>query len=205
LKEFDMSERVLFYDTETTGLPIWKAGPDHPDQPHIVQLAGMLMEPDRSMAGFVNVIIKPDGFEIPPEASDIHGITQDQAEAEGIPLWRAMWMFERLLGMADLRVAHNVDFDDLLLSAAYHRLGLTRELLNDRPSYCTKEATTPILELPGPYGFKWPKLSEAYEYYFDKEIQGAHDAMVDLKACADIYYAILDDPAWRRAYTPEQK
>ena len=31
--------RLLMFDTETTGLPLWKDPSDHPDQPHLVQLA----------------------------------------------------------------------------------------------------------------------------------------------------------------------
>lgn len=30
---------VLFYDTETNGLPLWSEPSEHPDQPHITQLA----------------------------------------------------------------------------------------------------------------------------------------------------------------------
>lgn len=33
---------ALFYDTETTGLPL----SEHPDQPHIVQLAAILVDLD---------------------------------------------------------------------------------------------------------------------------------------------------------------
>ncbi|NOS39064.1 3'-5' exonuclease, partial [Staphylococcus aureus] len=32
---------IFTYDTETTGLPKWKVPSDSPEQPHLVQLAGV--------------------------------------------------------------------------------------------------------------------------------------------------------------------
>jgi len=191
--EADQPSRILFYDTETTGLPVWKSSPENPAQPHIVQLAGLLLTADKSVAGELNVIVKPQGYQIPKQASDIHGITQERAMDEGIPLWKAMWLFERLLTAASLRVAHNVAFDDLILCAAYYRLQMSRSPLDLQSSFCTMEATTPILKLPGNYGrYKWPKLIEANRHFFGEDFDDAHDAMADLKACAGVYFAIQE-------------
>lgn len=38
----------LVFDTETTGLPIWKEPSDHPDQPHVVDIAWTLFAEDGS-------------------------------------------------------------------------------------------------------------------------------------------------------------
>ena len=186
----------LFYDTETTGLTNWRAGPSDPSQPHIVQLAGVLMDDDRQDVEVLNVLVRPDGYDIPAAASDVHGITQEKALADGIPLWQAVWQFERLMRLASLRIAHNAGFDDLVLATAYHRLGLAPSL-DGQDAFCTKEATTPILKLPGRYPgkYKWPKLAEAYRYFFDKDIEDAHDALADVRACADVYYALIDSAA----------
>lgn len=37
---------ILFFDTETTGFPHKSKPVDHPDQPHVVQLAAELTEDD---------------------------------------------------------------------------------------------------------------------------------------------------------------
>lgn len=48
---------ILFFDTETTGMYQWRQTPDHPDQPHIVQLAALLCHDDgRPIAGFSTIV-----------------------------------------------------------------------------------------------------------------------------------------------------
>lgn len=37
---------ALFYDNETNGLPLFKEPSNHPGQPHIVQLAAVLVDLD---------------------------------------------------------------------------------------------------------------------------------------------------------------
>ena len=77
---------ILFFDTETTGLPLWKEPSEDPRQPHLVELAALLVNPDtREMIAFMDVIIKPNGWTIPVDVSEIHGITTERALAEGIP------------------------------------------------------------------------------------------------------------------------
>lgn len=76
---------ALFYDTETTGLPLFKEPSEHPDQPHIVQLAACLVDLDtRKTIASMDVIVKPNGWTIPAEVSAIHGITTEHAMDVGI-------------------------------------------------------------------------------------------------------------------------
>lgn len=76
---------IIFYDTETTGLPDWKAPSDSETQPHLVQLAAILCnEETREIIDTLDVVIKPNGWVITPENAAIHGTTQEMAEATGI-------------------------------------------------------------------------------------------------------------------------
>ena len=38
-------ENVLAFDTETANLPLWKEQSDHVDQPHLVELAAIMVDP----------------------------------------------------------------------------------------------------------------------------------------------------------------
>ncbi len=47
------------------------------------------------------------------------------------------------------------------------------------------------MQIPGEYGaYKWPQLQEAYKHFFNKEFDNAHDALADVTACKDVYFAI---------------
>ena len=75
---------ALFYDTETTGFPSSKEL-DHPDQPHLVQIAAHVVDVDsRKVINSIDLTVKPDGWDIPEKASDIHGITTELASAVGV-------------------------------------------------------------------------------------------------------------------------
>jgi DNA polymerase III subunit epsilon len=172
---------LLFFDTETTGIANFKKPFNHPSQPRLVQLAAQLyiLDGTRPLHSFCH-IIKPDGFTIPKEASDIHGITTEIAMQIGVKLSWALGSFNGFLRHATRLVGHNVKFDCLVMS---RELGL--EL--STPGFCTMEALTNICKLPGPYGYKWPKLSEAYKHCFGEELKNAHDALVDITATKRLY------------------
>jgi hypothetical protein len=50
--------------------------------------------------------------------------------------------------------------------------------------------TTNLLRLPGPYGFKWPKLEELHAFLFETGYDCAHDASRDVEACARCFFEL---------------
>lgn len=188
---------ILFFDTETTGLPL-RLPPEHPGQPHLVQLAAILAEDDGTERGIFSVIIRPDGWTVPAEAAAVHGIDTATALRVGISLRHAISGFTGMARAASLFVAHNYAFDSLILSAALHRCGAIWEACVVGDASCTMEAAAPILAIPptprmlaaGINRPKPPTLAEAYRHFVGRDLVGAHDALVDVRACRDIYFAI---------------
>ena len=185
---------ILFFDTETTGLPLWKDPSEDPRQPHLVELAALLVNPDtREMIAFMDVIIKPNGWTIPVDVSAIHGITTERALAEGIPEEEALDMFLALYEQCGVRVAHNTTFDNRIIRIAMKRYrpdAVSDDQWKDKGSYhCT------MVEHSKVHGGKWPTLDEAHRHHFGTPLEGAHRAMTDTKACMKIYFAALDAAA----------
>ena len=180
----------LFFDTETTGICNFKAPHTDPSQPHIVQLAAMLVDPVGNVRGSMNAIIDPH-VEIPEAAANVHGLTTEIVQRYGIRPLDALRMFYTFMKRADLLVAHNINFDRKLLRTTFHRLGAHEQLaaFERCRTFCTMEAMTPVCRLPGHRGYKWPKLAEAYRHLFDEELEGAHDAMIDVMGCKDVFFA----------------
>lgn len=189
---------ILFFDTETTGLPQDRFPIDHPDQPHIVQLAAQLCEDDgKPVAGFA-LIVDPGiaaGVKIPERASAVHGITDERAAKLGVALEFAINAFSHLYQRTDLVCAHNIKFDVFVAETAIARHYKQIRRLT-KPQFCTMNAASPIVNLPPTdkmkaAGFtkpKPPKLEECIKHFFNEGLEGAHDAMIDLAACRRVYF-----------------
>lgn len=189
---------ILFFDTETTGLPVWKEPSGSDKQPHLVQLAAILCNADTwKIIESMDVIIKPDGWEIPQETIDVHGITNEMALKVGMPEEKALELFLELRGNAD-RVSYNKTFDQRIIRIATKRYS-TDEVIEKwaikDDFHCAMMLAKPIVKCPAKTKgkFKYPKLQEAYEHFFGEKFDGAHSAMVDTKACMKVYWACIGD------------
>lgn len=183
---------LFFFDTETTGLVDFKLAHDHSSQPYLVQLAALLTDDDGTERASMSVLVRPDGWTIPDEASAVHGITTDIAVANGVALRTALTAFRALLENADTVIGHNVGFDVAVINAARHRAGAQPGDYWPEKMFCTMRTATPVCKIlhadpRHDQDYKWPRLNEAYRHFFGQELEGAHDALVDVRACRDVY------------------
>ncbi len=182
--------KLLPWDTETTGIPFWKEQSGLDKQPHLVQLAAMLVDSEtKEILESMNVIIKPDGWTIPQETIDVHGITNEHALEVGIPEIDALRMYLEMWEKCDLRIAHGTTFDNRIIRIALKRYLpdlISDDVWKDRAKYyCT---CMQFKKLIG--GKSGHTLAEAYKYFTDTTLEGAHDAMVDMKACMEVYWGL---------------
>lgn len=219
---------VLYFDTETTGLPSTKHPPGDPMQPHITQL-GFIFEKNGVDVMAVDALIKPDNWRIHPcsgtgiskVSSELTGITIEMCEAGGIPIADAIEMFIIAAENADVIVCHNVAFDTRIISGEYARLRQDvphKAVLCGKPTLCTMLAATPICKLPKKgvvkttgVNFKWPKLEEATQFFYNEKLEGAHSAIVDIKATRRVFHTLVEmgafddkiDPLIREGRLPD--
>lgn len=175
------------FDTETTGMLNKNVPRHHPTQPHICQIAGIFLDENFNEVHLFKFLIKPNGWVIPAEATAIHGITTEQCELYGIPLNVALLTLIRLMERSKVLVAHNLDYDVLVVEGEMLRMG--KVFTVNCKSFCTMKAFTPILQLPSPWRkgeYKWPKLAEVYQHCLGEELVDAHDALGDVRATAKI-------------------
>jgi DNA polymerase-3 subunit epsilon len=190
---------VISFDFETNGLPLWNVASDDPRQPHIVQMALVVYTDTGLEIGHDCVIVRPDGWNISPEMTAIHGISHQRAMDEGISEKKAAEMYLDAMTDTELRVAHNIAFDIRIARIAMVRSGYSRgliEKLEAMPKFCTCEMSKPIVKRPptermiaaGFTGFKSPNLQECMTHYFAEKIVGGHDALVDARCAGRIYF-----------------
>ncbi len=182
---------ITFYDTETSGLPEWSKPSGDPCQPHIIQLAAVLCEEETGkILDSIDLIIKPNGWEISKETFAIHGISNEHAEKVGVSEALAVEMLHQLCGDGD-RAAYNKTFDQRIIRIA------SKRFLDEKPieRWAIKEDHhDPMRMVQKVYGGKAMKLADAYKLVTGKELENAHSAMADTLAAKDIYYALRGRP-----------
>lgn len=184
-----MDQTVIVFDTETTGLPkSWKAKMTDVDNwPRVIQLAWAVISPAGETIRETCVLIRPDGWEIPNQKFWIdNGFTTEGNKAKGIPLKNALLLFIKDLNSCNGMVAHNMAFDYPVLGAEMIRLGMRAK--RKLPQYCTMQSSIDHCNLPRK---KFPKLEELHHILFDECMEGAHDAMNDVRACAKCYVELV--------------
>ena len=179
----------LFFDTETTGLPKnWKAPvTDLNNWPRMIQIAWILCDKDGNRIETETHIIKPENFEIPVDASRVHGITTERAMNEGEDLERILSKFNALVERCEYIVAHNISFDEKIIGAEFLRKRIQSNF-NSKRKLCTMQSSTNYCKISGPYGYKWPKLSELHIKLFGVDFEGAHDALADINATEKCFW-----------------
>ena len=189
---------VLFFDTETTGVPerSWEWHTDFDKYPHVVQMAwlhGCKVETH---------IIRPDGWEIPQETVDVHGITTEYALEHGEPFASVVDMFIQDCHDAGLICGHNIHFDTSIIKAnilrelgrEYYDANDVENALYKGKQIDTMRPTMKWVDARMANGrLKFPNLSELYSRCFPGESFPAHDALEDVKAVAKCLPVILEN------------
>lgn len=182
--------RIVAFDVETTGIPLFEIPSDDPRQPHITQLAAVMYD-DGKEVGRMDMLVKPDGWKLPEEIERFNqehntGITQERLEAEGLPIAEVVDEFMTFIASAERIVAHNVSFDRRMLRIELKRLGQPEqadEWKADERFFCTMKESTNITKLdfkkPKKNAYKQPKLEELYRHCFGADMDGAHNALHD--------------------------
>ncbi len=186
--------KCLFVDTETTGV-VKKRRPRAEDiiegDVHMVQVGYLFWDTsDGGLKYGREYIIKPVGFIIPNEATAVHGISHDQAVAQGKEL---EWVLRQLLveiHVVDFVVGHNVYFDAAVIGAEFLRT-IQSNPLQKSPLFDTMTASVHLCNIPGRFGPKWPKLQELYQFLFHEEYPQTHTALDDITHTAKCFFEMV--------------
>lgn len=183
------TENILFFDTETTGIPDKSAkwDTDYMSYPHVVQIAWIYKGEK------FNYIIRPEGWEIPEDATAVHGITTEYASEHGAPFAAVIDKFISDCHSAGLICGHNVHFDTGIVKAnilrelgrAYYDAENVEDALFKGKRIDTMRSSMKWVDARNGWGrLKFPNLGELYARCFPGETFPAHDAMEDTLAVA---------------------
>ena len=185
----------LIFDTETTGLPKrWDAPiTDTDNWPRCVQIAWQLHDELGNLVEHQDFLIKPDGFNIPYESEQIHGISTALAEEQGVPLEEVLVEFNKALAQTKFVVGQNVDFDINIMGCEFHRYQVENPMTELPVLDTCTEHTAELCKIPGGRGgkFKLPTLTELHEFLFGEPFAEAHNATADVEATTRCFLELV--------------
>ncbi len=164
----ELERPLVVFDLETTGTQI---GRDR-----IVQIALVRLMPSGSRTPW-QTLVNP-GIRIPPEATEVHGIS-DLDVADAPPLEEVAAELMPLLEGADLAGFNVLRFDLPFLAEELHRVGIAWD----------NSAQRVVDSLRIFHHFERRDLSAASRFYLQREHDNAHDAMADVLTTADVLLA----------------
>lgn len=179
----------IVFDTETTGLPTSRfANPEtnvaNWNSCRLVQIAWCVYDGSGSVIEDYVAIVKPKDFIIPP--SNYHFITHDIAMKKGKAAKTVLNNFVKVIEKYPgcILIAHNYKFDHDVVVSEMARLKMNSGIktINESNNHCTMINLTTG-------GRKYISLGEAYRNATGKSLENAHDALVDVHACATVFMA----------------
>lgn len=185
----------LIFDVETTGLPKRYDAPisDLDNWPRCVQIAWQLHDEWGTLLESKDYVIKPDGFDIPYQAEQIHGISTELANEIGRELAYVLDEFNTTIEKCQFIVGQNVDFDINVTGSEFYRTGIHTKL-TEKPvlDTCT-ETTAKLCQIPGGKGgkFKLPTLNELHKHLFGENFKDAHNAAADVEATTRCFLELI--------------
>jgi DNA polymerase III epsilon subunit-like protein len=186
------------FDTETSGLPYKERGSnydytnlDHFNSSRLLSISWLLINDINEIVEKKTYYIKPDDFEISEASINIHGLTKEFLNENGITIHEVLLNLNGLFTKynINLLIAHNINFDINILKSELYRYqyNITLSKIARTETFCTMLGSQVRMNV-----YKWPKLSEAYTYFYNEEIANAHDAEYDTLHCYKIYLKLCD-------------
>jgi DNA polymerase III epsilon subunit-like protein len=186
------------FDTETSGLPYKERGSnydytnlDHFNSSRLLSISWLLINDINEIVEKKTYYIKPDDFEISEASINIHGLTKEFLNENGITIHEVLLNLNGLFTKynINLLIAHNINFDINILKSELYRYqyNITLSKIARTETFCTMLGSQVRMNV-----YKWPKLSEAYTYFYNEEITNAHDAEYDTLHCYKIYLKLCD-------------
>lgn len=178
--------KYAIIDTETSGLFDFSKPADAEGQPRLAHLSMILLD-EEDQEHLVDFVVKPDGWEIGAEAVAVNGLTMEYLNQHGVPVADVLASYAGIIDDGYIIVAFNAQFDLKMMRGEMRRAGID-DRFEVTPNICVMRAATDVVCVPKKTGkgFKFPKLSEACEF-FGITNGGEHTADGDARAALEIF------------------
>ena len=195
-----MTKPVMFFDCETTGLPLKGVPIDDESQPHIIRYSAIL-ECDgwSDRTEIRRKFIKPAGWQSAEGATETHGLSMREAGRRGIREKIAMLDISHMLKTVSEFVTYGSFDIEILVSLAMRHGGSRQDIM--RPGlrwHNLMHICTPICAIPSTNEYfigdhKFPSLAQAAKIILDHDHEDdAHDDWADTLVVKSLYDALME-------------
>jgi len=164
--KFNLKKDIIFFDVESTGLNVVRD--------RILQIALIKYSPGKEEPVELSLLINPT-IPIPAESFAIHGISADVVADKPTFADVAQEIFD-FIGDGDVAGYNSARFDVPILMEEFTRAGMEFSM-EGRSSVDVQRIF---------YKMEPRTLRAALRFYCNKELQGAHDALADVRATVDV-------------------
>lgn len=194
----------LIVDCETSHLFNYELAADAPGQPRLAQIGMIFVNSNLEIERETEFLIKPEGWEMHPEAAEKTGLTTERLKEHGTPIAEAMALYDAGIAARRVVVGFNVQFDLKMCRAELRRAGLEDRYLQTR-NLCMMWATRAIVGARGANGaVKIPTLAEACAF-FDIPQPQAHSALADAHSAFSLMLKLVERSALPEPKSPYDK
>ena len=173
---------IFIFDTETTGLPR-AIGTDLALQPRCIEIYAGIYTHDGIILDEFEAMYNP-GFSLPPFITRITGITDNNLANKSPFNIDDIRDLNSSLVQCNTVVAHNLSFDEEIMNFEVQRLDKNLFVKWPAEHVCTVEQT---MHIKG----RRMKLTELYEFLFEKPYEQTHRAKDDVEILAACYFELI--------------
>lgn len=165
-----MQKKILYFNTQTTGLPTKHADFTNLDVYDSARLVWLSWNFEDKVHDY---IVKPEGFEIDPiQAYKYHGITHDHATNHGTPIKEVFDLFLKDVKNADLLVSYNTTFHLNIIKSELYRLSIIDNQMASYIYLINKKDIDCIMLTAGDHyeEERYMKFNTLYKKIYDEDI-----------------------------------
>ena len=180
-----MEKKIIFFDVETNGTNATDS---------VLSISAMKVVYNtennemKKLGEFDRFYFRNEGESVNEGAIKVNGLTDEEIEKRrklsdveyALTFKEDINNFYEFCDGAEHFIAHNIRFDRQFIPFIL------------KYQFDTMLENTDIVKVPGPYGYKWPKLSECAQYYNVKlEEDQLHNSMYDVIIMARVMFRML--------------
>jgi DNA polymerase III subunit epsilon len=183
--------QYVFFDVEASRLFNFELAADAPGQPRAAQIGMIFVDENRQITSRHEWLIKPRGWMMSAEATEITGLTTEHLEQNGGPIEEALDLYVRAIEARKIIAGWNTTYDLKVMRAELRHAGREDLFMRTRSMDLMRSARPVVKALDIRGRVKAPRLEEACAHFGIEQPQ-KHSALADALDSYTIWERLIE-------------